>query len=94
MSLFRATTRKLLNSTLLRATPRQFCTQNEANDPKSGYAKAYEKFEGLVEKKPEEDHTFASLLRKSPFIDVSFAIIQITMVNLRCCCRWVTPKVK
>lgn len=40
----------------------------------SGYAKAFEKFEGLTEQPQEKPATFASLLRNSKFIDVSYCV--------------------
>lgn len=51
-------------------------------DAKQGYAQAFEKFESLKHTENKEPkQTFASLLRNSKLIDVSFVLYQEWYVN-------------
>ncbi|KAI4471766.1 mitochondrial 28s ribosomal protein s28 [Holotrichia oblita] len=45
-------------------------TQENATPTKSGYAKAFEKFQSLEDTDKEKPHTFRELLMKSKFIDL------------------------
>lgn len=52
----------------------------EGSGPVKSYAQAFEKFQDLAEKKPEQKpQTFASLLRNSKFIDVSYMILKLAL---------------
>lgn len=63
------------------------------NNKISGYAKAFDKFEQIKTTEPQKQESFASLLRNSKFIDVSY--LQIKR-NLFMCLsfRWVILKEK
>lgn len=77
MSLITNISSKLIRGNL-RFMPlvRKYSTNDTSSEQvQGGYAKAFAKFETLTEEPKQENQTFASLLRSSKFIDVSFFLM-------------------
>lgn len=83
MSLKRFLNKTLLNRNII-PLARYYSqeTQNAQENPaptKSGYAKAFEKFQSLEDADKEKPQTFKQLLMKSKFIDVSIILLNYNL---------------
>lgn len=83
MSLKRFLNKTLLNRNII-PLARYYSqeTQNAQENPaptKSGYAKAFEKFQSLEDADKEKLQTFKQLLMKSKFIDVSIILLNYNL---------------